>query len=102
MHTTHLRKVGGSVMLAVPPALLKLLNLQAGANVLVWLSLDWSLERVQQFEARIYRQGQKKKVFIYTIAAQGTIDEAVAKSLTEKKQGQDSLIAALKTYVKGK
>jgi antitoxin ChpS len=33
MHTTHLRKVGGSVMLAVPPALLKLLNLQAGAKV---------------------------------------------------------------------
>jgi antitoxin ChpS len=33
MHTTHLRKVGGSVMLAVPPAVLDLLNLQAGAMV---------------------------------------------------------------------
>ena len=33
MHTTHLRKVGGSVMLAVPPALLDILNLQAGATV---------------------------------------------------------------------
>ena len=33
MLTTNLRKVGGSVMLAVPPALLDLLDLQAGATV---------------------------------------------------------------------
>jgi antitoxin ChpS len=33
MHTTNLRKVGGSVMLPVPPAILDLLNLRAGATV---------------------------------------------------------------------
>lgn len=33
MHTTSLRKVGGSVMLAVPPALLDVLKLSAGAKV---------------------------------------------------------------------
>ena len=33
MHATNLRKVGGSVMLAVPPALLDLLDLRAGARV---------------------------------------------------------------------
>ncbi len=33
MHTTNLRKVGGSVMLAVPPALLDVLRLRAGAQV---------------------------------------------------------------------
>jgi antitoxin ChpS len=33
MHTTSLRKVGGSVMLAVPPALLDILQLQPGAKV---------------------------------------------------------------------
>ena len=33
MHTTNLRKVGGSTMLAVPPAILDLLHLQAGATV---------------------------------------------------------------------
>jgi Growth regulator len=33
MHTTNLRKVGGSVMLAVPPAILDLLRLNAGAKV---------------------------------------------------------------------
>lgn len=33
MHTTNLRRVGGSVMLAVPPALLDLLALGVGAKV---------------------------------------------------------------------
>lgn len=33
MHTTKLRKVGGSVMLAVPPALLEQLQIQTGATV---------------------------------------------------------------------
>jgi antitoxin ChpS len=33
MHLTNLRKVGGSIMLAVPPALLDILHLDAGAKV---------------------------------------------------------------------
>jgi antitoxin ChpS len=33
MYTTNLRKVGGSVMLAVPPALLDILHLRPGAKV---------------------------------------------------------------------
>ena len=33
MHTTNLRKVGGSIMLAVPPALLDILRLHPGAKV---------------------------------------------------------------------
>ena len=33
MYKTNLRKVGGSIMLAVPPALLEILHLQAGAAV---------------------------------------------------------------------
>ncbi|HEX4810863.1 MAG TPA: antitoxin [Bryobacteraceae bacterium] len=33
MHTTNLRKVGGSIMLAVPPALLEILHLRPGAKV---------------------------------------------------------------------
>ncbi len=33
MHTTNLRKVGGSVMLAVPPVLLDILQLRPGAKV---------------------------------------------------------------------
>ncbi|MFZ0630332.1 MAG: hypothetical protein WA374_02725 [Acidobacteriaceae bacterium] len=33
MHKTSLRKVGGSVMLTVPPVMLELLQLHAGAHV---------------------------------------------------------------------
>lgn len=33
MHMGVLRKVGGSIMLAVPPAILELLQLRAGATV---------------------------------------------------------------------
>lgn len=33
MYTTNLRKVGGSVMLAVPPAILEQLQLKVGATV---------------------------------------------------------------------
>jgi antitoxin ChpS len=33
MYTTHLRKVGGSVMLAVPPTILDLLHLHPGSAV---------------------------------------------------------------------
>lgn len=33
MYTTNLRKVGGSIMMAVPPAVLELLHLRAGARV---------------------------------------------------------------------
>lgn len=40
MHTTNLRKVGGSVMLAVPPALLDILQLKVGASVGIALDGD--------------------------------------------------------------
>jgi antitoxin ChpS len=33
MHTTNLRKFGGSIMLAVPSALLDILHLRAGSKV---------------------------------------------------------------------
>lgn len=33
MHTTNLRKVGGSVMMAVPPAVLERLHLRVGSKV---------------------------------------------------------------------
>ena len=33
MYTTNLRKVGGSIMLAVPPALLDILQLRPGVKV---------------------------------------------------------------------
>ena len=40
MHTTNLRKVGGSIMLAVPPALLEQLKLKAGSAVNISMEGD--------------------------------------------------------------
>ena len=40
MFTTHLRKVGGSVMLAVPPAILEMVQLRPGATVNISLESD--------------------------------------------------------------
>ena len=40
MHRTNLRKVGGSVMLAVPPAILEMLHLQPGS--IVGIAVDGS------------------------------------------------------------
>lgn len=75
------------------------LNLQSGGSVLVWLSPDWSLEVTQQMDARIYRQGQKKKVYIYTIAIKDSIDMAIIDTLKQKGVGQEGFIEAIKTYV---
>ena len=72
MHMTVLREVGGSVMLTMPPALLDLLNLQAGATVGIALegnrlvieppprrrySLDELLAQCRPVEARPARHG---------------------------------------------
>ncbi len=42
MHTTRLRKVGGSVMMVVPPAVLERLDLKVGAEV----GMDFEGERL--------------------------------------------------------
>ena len=76
------------------------LNLQGGGNVLVWMSPDWSLERTQQMEARLYRQGQTKKVFIHTIACNKTIEIAVLSALCNKDISQKAFINALLTHYK--
>ena len=53
MHTTNLRKVGGSVMLAVPPVVLEMLQLQAGATVA--LTVDGGRLIVEPQPRRCYR-----------------------------------------------
>ena len=48
MYTTNLRKVGGSIMLAVPPALLDLLHLRVGTTVGVAVDGDRLVVEAQQ------------------------------------------------------
>ena len=48
MHTTNLRKVGGSIMLAVPPALLDMLQLRPGAKVCIAVQSGRLIVELQQ------------------------------------------------------
>ncbi|WAX08264.1 hypothetical protein BM127P1_00033 [Phocaeicola phage BM127P1] len=72
------------------------LNLQKGGNIVVWYGNTWSLELYQQFNARLYRQGQTKPVYIHHIMTKGTVDEKIVRSLSGKKDTQDGLMNSIK------
>lgn len=75
------------------------LNLQKGGHIMIWYGLTWALELYQQFNARLYRQGQKKPVSIHHIIATDTVDEKIIKSLEGKDTTQRSLMDAIKEIV---
>lgn len=87
------------VLLAHPDSAGHGLNLQRGGHLLVWFGLTWSLEKYQQANARLHRQGQGQPVTIYHLVAKGTVDEDVIKVLMGKEKRQDALIAAVKARV---
>ena len=72
------------------------INIQKGGHILVWFSNTWSLELYLQFNARLYRQGQKKPVYIHHIVTKGTVDEKIIRSLGGKKDTQDGLMNCIK------
>ena len=47
------------------------LNLQNGGRLIVWFGITWSLEKWQQANARLHRQGQTKPVIVHTLIAKG-------------------------------
>ena len=77
------------------------LNLQDGGHLLVWLTLPWSLELVEQTNARLFRQGQKQPVTITRITCSGTIDQQVTAALENKNSTQTALIEAVAAELKG-
>lgn len=87
------------VMLAHPASAGHGLNLQAGGNLIVWFGQTWSLELYQQFNARLYRQGQKNNVVINHLILQGTHDEDVIKALKNKDKKQSSLMDSIKAKI---
>lgn len=88
------------LMLAHPDSAGHGLNLQKGGHIMVWFGLTWSLEKYQQANARLYRQGQTQPVTIYHLIAEGTMDERVMRILEGKEQRQDDLIEAVKAQLK--
>ena len=75
------------------------LNLQRGGNIIIWFGLNWSLELYQQLNARLWRQGQTKPVFVHHLICEGTMDEQVMAAIKAKDNKQESLMAAVKALI---
>ena len=73
------------------------LNLQSGGNHNVWFGLTWSLELLEQTNARLWRQGQRAEtVVVQYLVTAGTIDERILDAISKKEQDQNALIDAVK------
>ena len=73
------------------------LNLQAGGNHIVWFGLTWSLELLEQSNARLWRQGQRAEtVVVQYLVTAGTIDERILDVISKKEKDQNALIDAVK------
>ena len=75
------------------------LNLQMGGHILIWFSQVWSLELVQQTNARLWRQGQYEVVTIHHIICRGTVDENVREAIKKKDVTQSKLVDAVKVHL---
>lgn len=90
------------ILIGQPQSMGHGLNLQ-GSNCqhICWFTPTWNFELYDQFNRRIYRQGNKaKKIIIHTIIIKDTIDEIVQFSLRAKDKNQNSLFEALIEYAK--
>lgn len=88
------------ILLCHPASVAYGLNMQEGGHIIVWFGPTWSLELYQQANARLLRQGQTDTVFIHHILTEGTLDQRVVDALEKKDNVQESLLNALKGYLK--
>lgn len=86
------------LLLAQSSAVSHGVNLQEGGSAICWFTLTYNLETYEQFIARIYRQGQTQKVFVYHLLANKTIDTVVLAIVAKKNKLQQSLLTALADY----
>lgn len=87
------------VMLAHPASAGHGLNLQFGGSIIVWFGQTWSLELYQQFNARLYRQGQQEHVIINHLVIKNTHDVDVIYALKQKNSTQSQLMDSIKAKI---
>lgn len=87
------------ILLAHPAGAGHGLNLQDGGHIIVWFGPTYDLELDEQFNARLYRQGQKFTTSIIYLVAEGTVEEDAMQSLKVKADGQASMMEALKARI---
>lgn len=91
------------ILLGHPASIGHGLNLQQVGRHICWFSLTWNFELYDQFNRRIYRQGNNSKVVtIHHLVAKHTIDEIVYNTLKYKKRNQEALFHALLEFSKSK
>lgn len=71
------------------------LNLQDSGNVIVWYTVPWSYEMLNQGTARLWRQGQKNKVLCYYLIISDTIDEDVFERVEDRGATHDRVMKGL-------
>ena len=66
----------------------------------MWFGLTWSLELLEQTNARLWRQGQQADtVVVQYIVTDGTIDERMLDAVLRKQKDQNALIDAVKAQL---
>lgn len=86
------------VLLCNPASDLHGLNLQTGGHHMLWYGLTWNLEHYVQLIDRLWRQGQKNKVFIHHMLFRNTVDMVLYETLKQKGATQATLLNNLKQY----
>jgi SNF2 family DNA or RNA helicase len=86
------------LLLVQPQALSHGINMQYGGSDVCWFGLTDSPETHTQFNARLWRQGQRNAVRIHYLLARRTVDEAVYERIEAKDATQAALLTAIKNY----
>lgn len=71
------------------------LNLQDSGNVVVFYTMPWSYELINQSIARLWRQGQKNNVLAYYLLVERTEDERVYSRVGDRAETHDRVMNAL-------
>ena len=68
------------------------LNLQFGGHHIIWYGLTWSREAYDQLNARLFRQGQKRHVYVCRMIADTPIEKRVLRALHNKEANQKNFL----------
>ncbi len=72
------------------------LNLQEGGHIALWFGPTYDLELWEQFNRRLYRQGQRFPTSVIVLAAERTVEQDAMQALSRKAAGQKAMLEAIR------